>query len=88
MSEELSIVSLDCGSILLRGTRLCIPESLKRHVIDLAHEGHQGQVKCKSLLRETVWFPYMDKFVEEKCKSCIACMSVSPHSVPDPINPQ
>ena len=87
VQDELSVLSMDIGNILLRGTRLCIPESLKRHVIDLAHEGHQGQTKCKSLLRETLWFPYMDKLVEEKCKSCIACMSVSPHSVPDPIKP-
>ena len=30
---------------MLRGTRLLIPTILRRRVLDLAHEGHQGVVK-------------------------------------------
>ena len=85
--EELTVVSLSDGHILLRGTRLCIPESLQHQVINLAHEGHQGRVRCKSLLRETCWFPYMDKLIDDKCKQCIPCMSASNETVHEPIKP-
>eukprot|EP00795_Rhopilema_esculentum_P010145 gene10145-18811_t len=39
-------ISVDLtNNILLRGTRIIIPESLQRHVIKIAHEGHQGTAK-------------------------------------------
>ncbi|XP_053403127.1 uncharacterized protein K02A2.6-like [Mercenaria mercenaria] len=87
VSEELTAVSLDEGNVLLRGTRLCIPDSLQQKVVKLAHEGHQGRVRCKALLRETCWFPYMDTRVDEMCKNCIPCMSASPSTTQEPIKP-
>ncbi|KAL9988936.1 hypothetical protein ACROYT_G003432 [Oculina patagonica] len=35
------------GKLVLRGTRLVIPRKLRKQVLDLAHEGHQGIVKTK-----------------------------------------
>ena len=40
------------AQIILRGTRIAVPRKLQEHVVNLAHEGHQGVVKTKSLLRE------------------------------------
>ena len=42
------------ADILLRGSRIVIPLLLRQRVIPLAHEGHQGLVKTKKLLREKV----------------------------------
>ena len=42
------------GKLVLRGTRLLIPTSPRRRVLDLAHEGHQGVVKTKQRLRTKV----------------------------------
>ena len=67
VKEELAVSA--SGNLILRGTRIVIPQSLQEHVINLAHEGHQGLVKTKSLLREKVWFPNIDKLVETKVKS-------------------
>lgn len=80
-------MDIDGQDVLLRGTRLVIPLSLQRHVVDLAHAGHLGIVKTKTLLREKVWFPFIDSVVEEKCKNCIPCLSVSPHNTSEPIKP-
>ena len=46
------------NGILLRGDKLLIPDAepspgagtLWKHIVDIAHEGHQGTVKCKQLL--------------------------------------
>ena len=52
--------------IILKGTRIVMPTTLQQKVIDLAHEGHQGIVKTKKLLREKVWFHRMNNMVEKK----------------------
>lgn len=87
LCHELTVVDVDGQEVLLRGTRLVIPQSLQRHVVDLAHAGHLGIVKTKTLLREKVWFPFIDSLVEEKCKNCIPCLAVSSHNTPEPIKP-
>jgi len=73
------------GNLILRGTHIVIPQSLQEHVIDLAHEGHQGIVKTKSLLREKVLFPNIDKLVENKIKSCSACLNSTPDCKREPL---
>lgn len=59
--------------LVVKGHKIAIPEQLQSHVIQLAHEGHQGVVKTKSLLREKVWFPHIDRMVEEALQGCVAC---------------
>lgn len=61
--------------VILRDHRLVIPKVLHRKVIDIAHQSHQGIVKTKQLIREKVWFPGIDKQVEEVVRSCIQCQA-------------
>lgn len=42
-------------------------------------------LKTKTLVREKVWFPFIDSLVKEKCKNCIPCLSVSSHNPPEPV---
>ena len=65
--------------IVLRHTRIVLPFSLRERAVELAHRGHQGVVKTKSLLREKVWFPGIDAMVEERVKACIPCQATSTH---------
>ena len=83
VKDELTVSA--SGNLILRGTRIVIPKSLQEHVVNLAHEGHQGLVKTKSLLREKVWFPNIDKLVETKVKSCGACSVATPESKREPL---
>ena len=71
--------------IILRGTRIVIPEDMQKHVVDLAHEGHQGIVKTKALLREKVWFAGINDLTEKKVKSCIMCQAAMPDVRPEPL---
>jgi hypothetical protein len=61
--------------ILLRGQRIIIPKSLQQCAIDIAHEGHQGIVKTKQLIRTKVWFPGIDRLVEQTVSTCIPCQA-------------
>ena len=69
-------------SLLLRGSRIVIPASLQSTTLQLAHEGHQGIVRTKQLLREKVWWPGIDKDVEHLILSCISCQAQSSQSCP------
>ena len=67
------------NGVILRGDRLLIPETelvpgegnLQTQIIDTAHEGHQGEVKTKQLIRTKMWFPSLDRKVKERISSCI-----------------
>jgi len=82
---ELTIVHHKTGKVLLCDKRLVIPQTLQTKVIQLAHEGHQGIVKTKQLIREKVWFPGVDKQVENICKSCIPCLASVPKTTTEPL---
>ena len=60
--EKMCIDYLQC--ILLRGHRIIIPTNLPSKVVEIAHEGHQGQAKTKALLREYVWLLLIDNTVQ------------------------
>lgn len=71
IKHELSITA---NGVILRGQQIVIPKSLQKQIVNVAHEGHLGITKTKSL-REKVWFPKMDQMVESMVKSCIACQA-------------
>ena len=81
VKDELSV----CDGVVLRGSRIMIPMSLRGKVIELAHEGHQGIVKCKQQLRSKVWWPRLDQDVENMCKTCESCQLVAGPDPPVPI---
>ena len=81
ISEELWVV----GQVVMRGTRIVIPESLQKCTIMLTHEGHQGMVRTKARLQEKVWWPRMDKQVEQAIRACHPCQLVGPRSKPEPV---
>ena len=77
---------LTCSdTIVLKANHIVVPSCLQERIIDLAHEGHQGLVKTKILLREKVWFPCMDNLVESKIKSCLACQVANPVTKREPL---
>ena len=74
LKDELLVYS----GVVLRGNRIVVPSKLRERAVDLAHVGHQGIVKTKSLIREKVWFPGIDKMVKDKVDNCLACQTVTP----------
>jgi len=68
-----SEISVTSDGLVLRGKRIVIPDALIDSVLKIAHEGHLGIVKTKSLIRTKIWFPDMDKRVEKLIEACLAC---------------
>ena len=72
-------------NIILKNNLIVVPESLQDRIIQLAHEGHQGINKTKSLLRLKVWFPYMTAKAESAVKGCVPCQANTNRSNMEPL---
>ena len=81
VKEEVLVV----GQMVMREAGIVMPQSLWKQTIMLAHEGHQGMVRTKARLREKVWWPQMDKQVEDAIRSCHPCQLVGPRGKPEPV---
>lgn len=73
------------GKLLLRGTRIILPEALRQRAIQLAHEGHMGILKMKQRLRSKLWWPGMDADVEKYVKLCHPCELLQRDTPPEPV---
>ncbi len=71
--------------ILLRGSRIVVPESLQIKCVKLAHSGHQGMVKTKQLLRMKTWFSGIDKMAEGEVEHCLQCQANTPSNHREPL---
>lgn len=61
------------NTVLLKGQCIVMPKYLQARAVQLAHEGHQGIVRTKALIREKTWFHGIDKLVESTVKDCLPC---------------
>lgn len=73
------------GNILLRGTKLVIPKSLRKQTLDLAHIGHPAATAMKKRIRAKVWWPKIDEEVDKVIKGFRDCLMVSKSDPPEPI---
>ena len=58
--------------VILRGNCIVVLQSLRKQILKLAHEMHQGIVKTKQFLREPFFWCGMDQDVETLIKACSA----------------
>ena len=77
--SELSVASR------VRGSRIVVPKALQRRVVNVSHEGHQGIVKTKQLIRSAVWFPGIDHMTEDVVRSCLPCEAAIQQKPKEPL---
>ena len=68
-------LSMEVGC-LLWGMRVVVPEKYQSAVLDELHLSHLGIIRMKSLARIHVWWPSIDKQIEELVRSCAPCQSI------------
>ena len=51
------------------------------------HQGHPGIVRMKALARSHVWWPGLDKAIEESAKSCTSCQATRNAPAKAPLHP-
>lgn len=58
---------------LMRGIRVIIPTKFRKKILETLHASHLGVVKMKGIARSYVWWPGIDKEIENVTKSCSGC---------------
>ena len=72
--EKRQELSFEDGIVLWKG-RIVVPKKLQATISNLLHEGHPGIVSMKELARFYVWWPCINKQIEEQVAQCSACQS-------------
>ena len=67
-------LSLQNGCILW-GSRVVIPPNLRPRIMSELHSSHACSSRMKELARSYLWWPNLDKDLEELCNSCPDCLS-------------
>lgn len=75
------------NNCLLWGHRIIILEFLRQLVLKELHFSHFGVSRMKALARAYVWWPHMDKEIEEITKDCKQCLQTRKNPPKVPLTP-
>ena len=84
-SRKYELSSLD--GCVLWGTRVVIPTAGRKRILDDLHETHQGASRMKARAQMVVWWPGLDKSIEEMVSNCPSCQSSRPLPPAAPLHP-
>ena len=79
--DELTIAN---GLIL---KKIMIPDNLREYMLNNIHTGHLGIDKCKNRARMSIFWPNMNKDIQEKIGNCKICLEFRPEQPPEPLRP-
>ena len=63
--------------LILKVTRIVIPNKKCEAILKLIHEGHLGLNKCKLCAKETVYWPGLNDQLEKPVLNCELCLKYS-----------
>ena len=64
--------------LVLKGSRIVIPASMRNQVLQAIHLGHQGENKCILRARESVFWPGISADIRHMVKNCDLCNKHQP----------
>jgi hypothetical protein len=71
--------------ISLKDQRILIPLVLRRKILDKLHQGHQGIEKTKQRVRQSVFWPQVNKDIEELVSKCSHCQELRNANPKEPL---
>ena len=72
---------------LMWGIRVIVPKRLRDKLLQELHRDHPGVSRMKSVARSYMWWPGLDKEVEQLAKSCQPCQAVKQAPSKTPLHP-
>ena len=71
--------------ILLKGTRIIIPVSMRCEMLQRLHDGHMGIEKNKQMARDTIYWPGMNSDIDNLTANCATCLKHRYKQVKEPM---
>lgn len=63
------------NNILFKGEKIVVPASLRAEMLSRIHTGHMGIEKCKQRARDVLFWPGMNKQIEDLVGNCSVCLA-------------
>ena len=63
------------NGVLLKGTRIIIPKSLRKEIKTSIHYGHTGIERCVNRAKMSVFWPNITKEIEDMVANCSTCLN-------------
>ena len=82
--RRLEFVEVGC---VLWGCRVVVPGKARKRAMEMLHGSHPGMARMKSLARGYLWWPGMDKGIEECVKKCDVCQQTRKDPPAVPLHP-
>lgn len=73
--------------LCFKGNRVVIPKSMRRGMIEKLHYTHQGVEKTKVKAREILFWPGMNKQIQDTISNCPTCLNFRKNNVKEPLIP-
>ncbi|GFO04660.1 Pol polyprotein [Plakobranchus ocellatus] len=82
-SEELSIQ----GDLIVKGTKIIIPQTMRNEMLQILHSSHAGIEKSKQRARESIYWPRINKDIEDYVNRCSTCQTHRNSKQKEPLLP-
>lgn len=73
------------GGTIMHREQFLVPEILKRKVMSTAHKAHPGRNTMTAAIARYLWWPTLQKDVEDYVRTCAACTRTGRPGAPEPI---
>lgn len=74
--------------VVFKGNNSVVSKKLRSEMLNLIHFNHQGVGKCKTKAREIMYWPLMNKEIEDIVLSCHICDKYKKSKVREPLMPR
>ena len=75
------------GGCVLWGCRVVVPGKGRERALQMLHEAHPGAARMKLLARGYLWWPALDREIEDRVKSCLVCQTTRKDPPVTPLHP-
>lgn len=71
--------------MIFRGNQIVIPKNLRKGIIEALHYNHGGREKTIWRARETVYWPLINKEIDDVVKDCATCLTYGKNQQKEPL---
>ena len=84
---EVKSNSVKFFGLILRGEAIIVPPGERKKVLEQIHQGHLGTSKCQYRARQCVYWPGINKDIEQQVEACATCQRHRPQEPRQPLKP-
>ena len=71
--------------MLLKGLKVIVPRQLRSEMLQRVHEDYLGVEKCQARARQLLYWPNINKHIEERVSQCSTCQKYPHKQTKEPI---